>query len=204
MRTEKTVDTDEIREKTLEVTRRHRASWIELGQYLYAIYKDKLYRNWDFATFETYCAKELRIKQQTAVKLLKSYHFLEQEKPELVREAASGDAPEAAPNYESVNVLRLAAQNKKLSPSEVSDIRRSVFEGEKEPKDVRAQMKRFLSEKDEKDPRELKRERRTATLKRLITVLSGASRECESSDLLPGYLLKQMKELISKLEDQLE
>src|SRR3989338_4514298 len=98
------VETDVFRGKVLDAAKRYKASWIELGQYLYNVYRDKLYRNWDYLDFEIYCVKELHLKQSTAVKLLKSYSFLEQEKPELVRASSEGSLPKAVPNYESVNL----------------------------------------------------------------------------------------------------
>ena len=62
-----TVDpsTEALRKKTLETAQRHKASWIELGQYLFSIQKDKLYKNWNYLSFETYCRKELGIKETT-------------------------------------------------------------------------------------------------------------------------------------------
>ncbi len=203
---EKTVEAVSLREKTLEVARRHKASWIELGQYLYAIYKDKLYRGWDYLNFETYCTKELRIRQTTAVKLLKSYYFLEKEEPEVLKAAQpENDDPKPVPSYESVNVLRIAKNNKKLTAGEFQNIRQAVFQSEKEPKEVRAQVRKLLSEKEEEqDPREVRRGRRNSAIKRLITILSTTKKELESDDLLPTYLLKQIHDLVVKLEDQLE
>ena len=72
---------DALRNKTLDAAKRHKASWIELGQYLYAIYKDKYYKDWGYLTFEAYCGKEINVKLSTASKLLKSYDFLEKEEP---------------------------------------------------------------------------------------------------------------------------
>ena len=60
--------TETLRQKTLETARRHKASWIELGQYLFSIQKDKLFKQWGFLSFETYCKKELDIKETTAAK----------------------------------------------------------------------------------------------------------------------------------------
>ncbi len=37
-----------LREKTAETAKRHKASWIQLGQYLFSIHKDKLYKAWGF------------------------------------------------------------------------------------------------------------------------------------------------------------
>ena len=198
------VDIDTLREKTLAIAKQHKASWIALGQHLYTIYHDKHYRNWGYLNFETYCVKELHLKQTTAVKVLKSYYFLEKEKPELVTNNPEQTASLPAPNYESVNLLRLAANNKKLDERNIQALKKAVFESEKEPADVRAQMKRMLSEREEKDSREVRRDRRNQAIKRLITVLSNTKKDLEHDHLLPEYLLKQISDLVSKLEDQVE
>src|ERR1700752_2981475 len=100
---------DALREKVVEVAKKYKATWIELGQYLFTIYKDKLFKTWNYLSFETYCMKELGIKQLTASKLLKSYEFLEKEEPRITAHTYVEETePKKMPNYESVNLLRLA------------------------------------------------------------------------------------------------
>lgn len=202
-----TVETaiENLREKTLEVARRHKASWIQLGQYLFSIHKDKLYKTWGFLSFETYCRKELSIKETTAAKLLKSYYFLEKEEPRLAKAASSEEeAPETIPHYESVNMLRLAKDNKRISTENFAELRNAVINKGNEPKDVRAQFKKLLSDQEPKDPAEVRRTRRNAAIKRIVSVMTMAKKELENEGLLPDYLLKQMSQLMEKLEDQIE
>lgn len=197
---------DALRQKTQDAAKRHKASWIELGQYLFTIHKDKLYKEWGYLVFETYCKKELGIKETTAAKLLKSYSFLEKEEPSLAsaEHFMEEDAPKAVPHYESVNLLRLAKENKNLTTGDFADLRESVIQHAKEPKEVRAQVKKLLSDREVKDPAEVRRTRRNAAIKRLVTMLSSTKRELESEGLLPAYLIKQISELAAKLEDQIE
>lgn len=200
-------DVDLLRKKTVEVSRKHKASWIELGQYLYSIYKDKLYKTWGYLTFEGYCKTELSIKETTASKLLKSYYFLENEEPRLAKEPFSEDNnPKKIPNYEAVNLLRLAKQNKNISQDNFAELRHAVLEESREPKEIRMKMRKIVAENggEEKDPAELRRDRRNASIKRLITFLSNTKKELESGNLLPAYLLNQISELTVKLQDQLE
>ncbi len=196
----------QLRQKTQDAAQRHKASWIELGQYLFTIHKDKLYKEWGYLVFETYCKKELGIKETTAAKLLKSYSFLEKEEPRLASSEhfMEDDAPKAVPHYESVNLLRLAKENKNLTTSDFADLRESVIQHAKEPKEVRAHVKKLLSEREVKDPAEVRRTRRNAAIKRLVTMLSSTKRELESEGLLPAFLIKQINELAAKLEDQIE
>lgn len=203
-----TLDTENgemLRERTLDAAKKHKASWIELGQYLYAISKDKLYKTWGYLAFETYCMKELSMKKTTASKLLKSYAFLEQEEPRLVDPSLNKDEkPGSLPDPESVNLLRLAKDNRDLTPQDYAEVRESVIDHAKDPKEIRAQVKKLLSDREEKDPREVRRERRNAAIKRVITTIKNAKTELKADNLLPQYLLTQMDELMSKLQDQIE
>lgn len=199
------VKEDLLRQKTREAAKRHRASWIELGQYLFTIYKDKHYKNWGYLSFEAYCMSELGVKQATASKLLKSYSFLEREEPRLAAAKFSEDeGPKAVPNYESVHLLRLAKESPKIAPHDYAGLRKSVLELGKGPKEIKAQVKQLLEENEGPDSPEAKKAKRTSSLRRLVTVLTTAKREFENEKLLPAFLLKQIAGLIEKLEDQLE
>jgi hypothetical protein len=201
-------DSSVLRDQTREAARQHKASWIRLGQMLFTIHKEKYFKDWGFLSFEAYCMKELGIKQTTASKLLKSYCFLEKEEPRLAStQYIEKDAePKMVPNYESVNLLRLAKENSKLNPQDFSDLRRSVMDQGKEPKDVRAQFNRMveLNREENTDEKELKESRRQSSIKRLMTTLLHSKKEFEKEHFVPEYLLKQINDLVSKLEDQLD
>ncbi len=197
--------TDNLRKRVLEVARSHKSSWIQLGQYLFSVHKDKLFKSWGFLTFEAYCMKELGIKQLTASKLLKSYAFLEKEEPSLAKltEPEESDrSPRAIPDYESVNLLRLAKENESITPKEFSAIREAVFENAQEPKEVRTQVKKILEEKAPAGTPEEVEHKKQSKVRRLLSLLKTASRDLEEEDAVPDYLLKQIQALIGKLEDQ--
>src|SRR4030042_972155 len=103
------VDQSSLRYKVLESVKNFKTSWIELGQALYSVWKDKLYKEWGYSTFEAYTAKEIGIKKTTAMKLLRSYYFLEKEEPAyLEKDYAEAGKVASIPSYDAVNVLRLA------------------------------------------------------------------------------------------------
>ncbi len=205
MATNVSLEQDELREKVLEVARRHKASWMELGQYLYTIQKNKMFKYWGYLEFDSYCMKELRIKPLTALKMMRSYQFLEREEPKVIESQSSGDESlRKIPSFEAVNILRLARKNKLLTTKDLEHIREDVLEVGKEPKEVRAHVRRLLSDRDVKDPREVRKARRNSAIKRLISVLANTKKELENEHLLPAYLLKQIAELEKKLVDQIE
>lgn len=196
---------EELREKTVEIARQHKASWIQLGQHLFSIYKNKLYKEWGYQAFETYCKKELNIKEATASKLIKSYAFLEKEEPRIVKpEFKEEEAPRRIPDYEAVNALRLAKNNKNIPVNEFAELRNDVLNEGKEVKEVRAQVKKILETHAPKDTPELKEQKRGSILRRLIGFLNSAKSQLEEEALVPDYVLKQMDALTHKLEDQLD
>lgn len=202
-----TTENETLRHQAQDAAKRHKASWIELGQYLFSIHNDKLFKTWGFLSFETYCKKELGIKDTTASKLLKSYAFLEKEEPRIVGRDYFKEEEQVAtlPHFESVNLLRLARQNEKIKPQEYSALRKSVIESAKEPQEVRAQVRQIvLAHDEEKDPVAVRRSRRNTAIRRLVSLLFHTKRELEREHLLPDYLLKQMSTLVEKLEDQIE
>ena len=196
---------DELRVKTVEIAKKHKSSWIELGQHLFSIYKNKLFKEWGYQAFETYCRKELGIKETTASKLLKSYSFLEKEEPRIVKpEFPQEENPRKIPDYEAVNLLRLAKDNKNIPTSDFAELRQEVLNEGKEPKEIRAQVKKILEAQKPKDTPEAKDQKRNSVLRRLVGFLNGAKTQLEEEDLVPDYLIKQIEALTAKLEDQLE
>ena len=199
------LEQDQMREKIVEVARAHKASWIELGQYLHTIQKNKMFKYWGYLEFEHYTVKELGIKLNTALKMMRSYQYLENEEPKVIAAHYSNEEnPRKVPNYESVNMLRLAKKNPLLTTGDVSTIREHVFEHAQEPKEIRPLLNRMLSEREVKDPAEVRRTRRNQAIKRLINMLGNTRKELENEKLLPEFLLNQMDELQAKLVDQLE
>ena len=195
---------DELRIKTVEIAKQHKASWIQLGQHLFSIYKNKLYKEWGYQAFETYCQKELSIREATASKLIKSYSFLEKEEPRIVKpDFTEEETPRKIPDYESVNLLRLAKNNKNIPTNEFAELRYDVLNEGKESKEVRAQVKKILETHAPKDTPEIKDQKRSSILRRLIGFLNSAKTQLEEEDLVPDYLLKQIDALTQKLEDQL-
>lgn len=195
----------ELRIKAVEVAKKHKSSWIELGQYLFSIYKNKLYKEWGYQVFETYCQKELNIKEATASKLIKSYSFLEKEEPRIVKpDYTEEETPRKIPDYEAVNALRLAKNNKNIPTNEFAELRNDVLNEGKEVKEVREAVKKILENHAPKDTAEMKDQKRVSVVKRLVGFLKSAKTQLEEEDLVPENILKQIEALAQRLEDHLE
>ncbi len=196
---------EEMRQRAVETAKKHKASWIELGQYLFSIYKNKLYKDWGYQAFETYCRKELNIKEATASKIIKSYAFLEKEETRVVQpQFAEEAAVQKIPDYESVNALRLAKNNKNIPVNDFVELRNRVMNEGREAKEVREQVKKIAEENaPKKDKAEEKERKKSSVIKRLVGFLNSTKNKLEEEDLVPGYLLKAIEALAGKLEDYL-
>lgn len=195
---------DSFRRHVLESARDFKTSWIELGRALYAVWKDKMFKAWGYTTFDAYTAREIGIRKQTAVKLLKSYYFLEKEEPQYLASDNTGAEAAAAPTYESVNLLRLAKNNKDIDSRDYDKLKKEVFEKGKDAREIKKDLTGLVRQRQELDPEEAYEKKKYATVRRFIGVLKAVKTEMELSKLLPAPLLKEASSLISKLEAQLK
>ena len=198
------IEEGSLRYKVLDSARQFKSSWIELGQMLYTVWKDKLYKEWDYSTFDIYAAKEVGIRKETAFKLLKSYSFLEKEEPQLISGGFKENAqPGQIPGYEAVNALRLAKNNKNLDQNDYSRIRKYVLEKGKDAKEVKKDLTQLIKQREELEPEEARAKKKTALLKRFIGALKTIQTEIKVSKLLPAQLIKEADSLIKKLESEI-
>ena len=198
------IDKESMRYRILESAKNFKTSWISLGQSLYSAWKDKLYKEWGFMTFEAYTSKEIGIKKPTAMKLLKSYYFLEKEEPVyLQKERSESISAASAPSYESVNVLRQARENKKLDAADYAALKRDVFEAGKDAGDVRRNLTGIMKQREELDPDEAREKKRLSTLKRSLALLKSLKRELEVSKMLPAAVIKDLSGVIAKIESEI-
>lgn len=190
-----------FRYKVLDAARGFKSSWMELGQVLFTVYKDKLFKEWGYLTFEAYTAKEIGIKQPTAMKLLRSYSFLEKEEPVFLKKSLSDDkSPSEIPSYEAVNTLRLAKSNERVPEKEYSALREEVLDNAREEGEVKKKLRYILKSHAPKATPEEKESRKEALLKRILQSFRNAKAELQEYEF-PGKLIKQLDEVIDILED---
>lgn len=199
------VTSDKIRENLLEYSKTFKTSWVNLGQSLYPVWKDKMFYSWGFDKFEYYVERELGIQKPTALKLLKTYFFVEQQEPEYL----SGDfsqTREAAkvPDYDAVNVLRLARQKKELKADDYRQLREAVFEKGKGAPLARKDLTAIMKERKQVDPEEERQKRSVTSIKQFATAIRLFSREMETLKLVSPDLVEEAKGLLQKLEKEVD
>ena len=202
----KEFDEHALRFQVLEKVKHFKTSWIELGQALYSVWKDKLYRQWGFNQFDTYTDKEIGIKKPTAMKLLRSYYFLEKEEPEYLKKSVEGEPEEAGsiPSMEAVDLLRLAKNKKTLDESEYASLKKDVFEKGRDVKEIKKDLTSLMRQREELGPEEAREKRRDQTVRRFLGSLRAVKHEIESAKLLPVAIIKEVEALIKKIEHELD
>ncbi len=201
-----TVEPGSLRYEALENSKNFKGSCIALGQVLYTVYKDKMYKEWGFMSFEAYCKGEIGIHQQTASKLLHSYYFLEKNESDFLKNVTSKESPEpkAIPTFDAVNALRLAANNKELSEEDYQEFKKSVFEEGREGKEVKKQVGlRLRSIREEEDPQKAREERRVKTLRRLLATVKTLQKEVTYGHLVSDRTAKELEKVVEYLTTEI-
>ncbi|MDD5246425.1 MAG: hypothetical protein PHS09_03420 [Candidatus Omnitrophica bacterium] len=197
------MDDNSVRYHVLEAAKNFKSSWIDLGRALYSVLKDKLYKDWGYSSFDIYTAKEIGIRKQTAMKLLRSYYFLEKEEPVyLKQEASEAQTASAVPSFESIDVLRMA-KAKKIDEDDYQALKQQVFEKGRDARDVKKDLTALIRQRAEVDPEEAREKRKVSTVRRFVGTLKALKQELQINKLLPAPLLRETEELIKKLEAQL-
>ncbi len=198
------VEEDSIRFRALRGAKNFKSSWIELGQALYSVWKDKAYKEWGYITFDAYTQKEIGIKKSTAMKLLKSYYFLEKEEPAyLDKEYSLTKSPATVPNYESVNLLRLAKDKNALDKDDYQRFKKDVLETGKDSGQVKRDITALMRQREELTPDQARQRHKMSVVKRIISTLKSLKTDAESRKFLPANLVKELAVLVGKLEKEI-
>ncbi len=198
------LDNNSLRYHILDSAKNFKISWVDLGRALYAVLRDKLYKDWGYSQFDTYTSREIGIKKQTAMKLLKSYSFLEKEEPAYLKPdyAASSEAL-AVPGYESIDVLRRAKNKKEIDNKDYMNLKREVFEKGKDALEVKRGLTALIRQREELSPEEARGKKKIVSLRRLLGMLKSLKSEIESSKLLPAQVIRDTSSLIERIEEEL-
>jgi hypothetical protein len=182
---------DSFREEVLGAARTFKASWTGLAKVLTRVRDEALWQGWGFPSFEAYCGKELHIRKATALKLTRSWSFLDRHerhwKPE---------APDArpAPPFEVVEVLAEAEERGALDAEEYRSIRDSIWDPERPVAAVRRELsERFPRPAPEPPPTEVRLGQLARTARRLAEEL----RVCRG---VPASVRTQADDLAAAVE----
>ncbi len=198
------MDKKSLRYQTLQSAKSFKTSWIELGQYLHSVWREKHYKSWGYMSFESYCSGEIGIKTSTALKLLRSYYFLEREEPVFLKtKLIDSGKVVALPTFDSVDILRFAKDKKRLHEEDYKTLRYSVLDKGDEPKEVRNKLRSILESYAELDPEEERGKKQIATVNHFLSTLRNFRREIEHSGMLSKKIVREIDQLITKIEAEM-
>ncbi|MBF0252994.1 MAG: hypothetical protein HQL29_04180 [Candidatus Omnitrophica bacterium] len=199
------IEAGSIRYKVLESAKKFKTSWIDLGQTLYTVWKDKLYQEWGYKEFDNYTRKEIGIKSQTSLKLLRSYGYLEQESPEhLKHEVINERDTKTIPTYESVDVLRRASGKKDLGTADVSTIKRKVLEEGRDAKDAAKDLTVLMKKRRPEQTEEQRIDEKLKRLAKLVNLVKLVKNEILVNENVITEALSAKTELVlNEVEDKI-
>ena len=193
-----------IRYHILESAKNFKSSWIELGRSLYSVWKDKMYKEWGYLGFDIYVSKEIGIRKQTAMKLLKSYYFLEKEEPQYLKDEYVQDAnPVSLPSFEAIDILRQAKNKLTPDSGDYASLKKGIFENGRQAQEAKKDLTAFIRKRQELLPEQAQSKRKFATLNRLLGSLKALKRETEALKLLSAPLVRELDSLIKKIDAEI-
>jgi len=177
------------RYQVLATAKQFKSSWVELGEWLAKVSNKKQFSEWGFTSFEDYCTKEIRIRRQTAEKLLLAFRFLERREPSLLGRKEGRPLPD----YRSIDLLRKADEREHFSVEEYSELHQAVIEEERNHPSVAKQF-REMTHSHQPEQKTLHQHRNALlAAKRLATSLQEISE-------VPEELSQAVVQLIGFLE----
>lgn len=181
-----------LRRRVLESARRFKSSWVELGRMLCEVKRAGVWKEWGYASFDAYCAKELFIRKSTAEKLTLSYGFMERHEPDV----ASGSAPGPAPAFEVIEVLSRAEAAGRLPEDGWRELREDVLQRPTTAAAVNRQLTERYGAPDRPEPLEA-----PERLRRLAAVAHRLAASCAGDEDVPRAVAERAKALAEDLEE---
>lgn len=180
------------RYRVLASARQFKSSWVDLGEKLTRVNRERLYREWGYNEFDAYCSQEIRIRKATADKLTRAYNFLEQDFPERL----SDQQLQPLPDFRAVDLLCRARQEA-FPEEQLEQLQRAVFEEQRSLPTVRQQFNRLV---ETRATEEELGERRLRSVLQAARRLAGALAELPE---LAAELPEQLRELETRILETL-
>jgi hypothetical protein len=194
------------REDVLRATRDFKNSWRALAKALHVVWEHKLYTRWGYEKFDDYTAKEVFVRKHTAMKLIRSYMFLENEhlgyqgsySDKDTRPDDAGESKNSL-SFETVDTLQKA--KRALPESEYRKVKEDIFENNKDIGEVKKDLTAFiLKRRKDIDPEHLRTHNGKVAVRRFLALLRSFKRDVETLDILPGEIAQDIGRLIIRIE----
>lgn len=199
------VTSKELREIAHQSSKDFKTVWVTFAQTLYSIHRDKLYEYWGYEKFDHYVERELGMKKSMALKLVKTYAFVEQQEPTFLKEEfQEAREANAIPELDAINVLRLARNRKELTKEDYQDLRKQVFDKGRGAAQVRKDLTAIMKERKQLDPEEEREQRNAAAVRRLLNAIRSFKKDAETLKLVKVDIVKKAEELLTELQAEID
>jgi hypothetical protein len=199
------LDPESLRSQVLEAVKKFKGNWLELGRYLAAVNRKQSYKGWGFSTFPSYCTRELKIREQTVAKLLRSFLFLKKEAPDFLSSALEEEGRvERLPDFEAVDILRKARGRKTIGEDDYARMKEAVFKADVEPRELGRQFRSMIeaARSASVDPDEAWEKRKSETVRRVLGSLKSIRSTLEDNKFLSHAIVETLNQVIKRIEDE--
>lgn len=180
------------RYEALEVARRFKTSWVELGGALYKVRQKRWFEQWGYPSFEAYCKDEIRIKPRTASKLTASYSFLREEEPAVLKRDG---LVRPIPDLAAVEVMAKARQDEAVDEEEYRRIKEMALD-EASPASLRKEYRQVLPPPEPPTPQ--------AAIKKLVDQAARLADNLAAVQGIPRVILERALSLVDDLRALVE
>lgn len=186
----------------LKQSKAYKTCWIELGQTLYSIWDSQIYNQFGYDKFNDYVEKELGIEKSDAMRLIKNYHFIEEQETQLIKAVKDSDVESNdIPSIKTINVLRKARLSKDLLRDDYAKIRKSAIEEKKSSAVVAKELTSLIRERKHVDPEQEREDRRIKAWKKAIKVIKEFKRDLENLKLDKFNVIEETGQFVMFLEN---
>ena len=197
------VDEQEARNAVVQASKDFKSAWKSLAKSLHVVWQKKYYKEWGFELFDDYVAKEVGVRKNTAMKLIRSYNFLEKEEPTYLESEGKEDEERSLPSLDVVSVLQKA--KKSLDPEQYSKIKRELCEEQRDVKEVKKDLTSMISKnREEQDPETARKNQRDMAIRRIVSALGSARRDIQMLRVLPMYIADEITQIMENIEAETE
>ena len=194
------IGSEEARNAVLDATRDFKSSWRNLAKALQVVWNEKHYIKWGYETFDQYTAKEVNIRKNTAMKLIRSYVFLKKEGDLYLQSESGADNKKEEPvSLDTISTLQKAKKN--LDDNGYRKIKKELLDEGRDHQTVKKDLTALMSKQRKAlDPEKERTRSANFAIHRFLAVLRSFKREIDTLQILPGAVAEEIDSLVKKIE----
>lgn len=181
-----------------------KTQWIMAAQTMYSIHRDKLFEYWGYERFDHYVKAELGIKKALAMKMIKTYFFLENNEPQVLKpEFTVLIDTDKIPDMEAISLLRTIKARKNITREEYQYFRGMVFDKAASASDVRIALKKLINKNKKENPEEVRAAERQKAFMKFKTALWIFKSNAKNLKWGSQDLIKKADDLLNELLNEI-